>query len=202
MGTRHLIVVVANDEPKIAQYGQWDGYPEGQGMTILNTLSHEDFDLEKFKSNVLNCRFLSEKEVEDKWVECGAERGADWVDMNVSNVVLKIYPELSRDTGAKIIKLVYDGKANELQNHIEFAKNSLWCEWAYVVDLDKNKFEVYKGFIKDPINEQERFYNDGFSTKNSTGTYYPVELITSFDLLNLPSSSDFINYFDEPEEED
>jgi len=28
MGTRHLTMVIQNKEPKVAQYGQWDGYPE------------------------------------------------------------------------------------------------------------------------------------------------------------------------------
>ena len=35
MGTRHLTAVHVDGEYKIAQYGQWDGYPEGQGMTAL-----------------------------------------------------------------------------------------------------------------------------------------------------------------------
>ena len=30
MGTRHLIAVQLDGEYKIAQYGQWDGYPEGK----------------------------------------------------------------------------------------------------------------------------------------------------------------------------
>lgn len=35
MGTRHLICVSHNDQCKVAQYGQWDGYPAGQGVNIL-----------------------------------------------------------------------------------------------------------------------------------------------------------------------
>jgi hypothetical protein len=41
MGTRHLIKVIYNKETKVAQYGQWDGYPDGQGLTILNFLDEE-----------------------------------------------------------------------------------------------------------------------------------------------------------------
>jgi len=29
MGTRHCIIAVCDGEHKIAQYGQWDGYPTG-----------------------------------------------------------------------------------------------------------------------------------------------------------------------------
>lgn len=38
MGTRHLIAAVIDGEYKIAQYGQWDGDPEGQGLTVLDFL--------------------------------------------------------------------------------------------------------------------------------------------------------------------
>ena len=38
MGTRNLTMVISNGKTKVAQYGQWDGYPDGQGMTALSTL--------------------------------------------------------------------------------------------------------------------------------------------------------------------
>ena len=37
MGTRHLICAISDDEYRIAQYGQWDEYPEGQGAAILES---------------------------------------------------------------------------------------------------------------------------------------------------------------------
>lgn len=38
MGTRHLICVFYQGRFVVAQYGQWDGYPEGQGVKILKFL--------------------------------------------------------------------------------------------------------------------------------------------------------------------
>ena len=34
MGTRHITAVVAEGQFVVAQYGQWDGYPLGQEMTL------------------------------------------------------------------------------------------------------------------------------------------------------------------------
>ena len=37
MGTRNLTMVIdKRGDLKVAQYGQWDGYPEGWGVEILN----------------------------------------------------------------------------------------------------------------------------------------------------------------------
>ncbi|KAF2194392.1 hypothetical protein K469DRAFT_773578, partial [Zopfia rhizophila CBS 207.26] len=37
-GTRHLICVFHKGRFVVAQYGQWDGYPEGQGVTLMKFL--------------------------------------------------------------------------------------------------------------------------------------------------------------------
>lgn len=57
MGTRNLTCVVLDGEYKVAQYGQWDGYPEGQGRTILEFLSQEGAQ-EQLKLALKRCRFL------------------------------------------------------------------------------------------------------------------------------------------------
>jgi hypothetical protein len=38
MGTRNLTVVISNNQTKVAQYGQWDGNPSGQGVNAITTL--------------------------------------------------------------------------------------------------------------------------------------------------------------------
>jgi hypothetical protein len=39
MGTRHLIAAKIDGVYKLAQYGQWDGYPDGQGVAVLDFLA-------------------------------------------------------------------------------------------------------------------------------------------------------------------
>ena len=52
MGTRNLTMVIHEKKPVIAQYGQWDGYPAGQGTTVLEFLKNYDIEKSDVKMNV------------------------------------------------------------------------------------------------------------------------------------------------------
>ena len=186
MGTRHLTCVVKDGEYKVAQYGQWDGYPSGQGITILNFLKM--MDKSKFEEKLSKIRFGKEEELRQQWINCGANPDDQWVTMEISEKHSQCYPENSRDTGAEILSIIYEtDKELILENNTEFATDSLFCEWAYVIDLDKNTFEVYKGFNKKPLDPSERFYK--YKTKKE---YKPVNLLVSFSLKDLPDKEEFL----------
>lgn len=58
MGTRNLTMVISQEgEKKVAQYGQWDGYPSGVGASVLAFLKNEEL-FEKLKSNLSKVRFF------------------------------------------------------------------------------------------------------------------------------------------------
>ena len=43
MGTRNLTMVINQEgETKVAQYGQWDGYPSGVGASVLSFLKNKE----------------------------------------------------------------------------------------------------------------------------------------------------------------
>lgn len=175
MGTRHLIVVIADGANRIAQYGQWDGYPEGQGATALEFLRKAD--LAAFKSKCLQNRFGTDVELK----AIAKPHGDNWKEK---------HPELSRDAGADILKMVYDSKAGlMLSDQHDFAADSLMCEFAYVVDLDKRTFEVFRGFNKTPIAPTERFFP---LESKSDGGYHPVRLLKSYSLDSLPTKTKFL----------
>lgn len=187
MGTRNLTMVISNGETKIAQYGQWDGYPEGQGATALEFLLASDMKV--FKANLERCRFIEnskrkQKEMENFLAKIGSANG--WMNGEQAEKYHKKYPFLTRDNGAKILDMVYDDKTDKLiwlNNSEDFAADSLFCEWAYVIDLDKNTFEVYEGFNKTPLTKEDRFFN-----LKGENDYEPIKMIKSYDLNNLPKS--------------
>lgn len=205
MGTRNLTMVISNGETKVAQYGQWDGYPSGQGVTALNFLTNTD--LKEFKEKLKSVKFINgtkQKEI-DKWLKSiGCENG--WMDGEQSKLYHQKYPLLTRDNGADILNLIMESEEeiNWVTDSSEFAGDSLFCEWAYVIDLDKNTFEVYEGFNSTPLTIDDRFYyltaeadkeNQRRKDYGSDSVYYPIKLLKSFDLNNLPFEDEFINTF-------
>src|SRR5687768_14585817 len=124
MGTRNLTCVVLNGEYKVAQYGQWDGDPGGQGMTALRfvkSLTRYPTKMGKFISAISGCKFFTDEEMNKM----------DDIDWKT------IYPQVSSDHGAEILSMIYKSVIGlSLYNQISFAGYSLFCEWAYVLNLD------------------------------------------------------------------
>lgn len=141
MGTRHLISVKIDGEPKIAQYGQWDGYPSGQGMTVLNFLRR--YNRAKFENRLIHTRFTTPKDEADidSFLELIDSKDG-W--MNQEERFNKEYPYFSRDIGGKILQMVHDSEGEVLlRNNMDFLTDGVFCEWAYIIDLDSNQLEVY-----------------------------------------------------------
>lgn len=181
MGTRHLIAVYQGGTHKIAQYGQWDGYPDGQGRDVLSFLHDENKVHMLKKYRLKECRFLSEKEIEL---------------INKSKNPLSLHPQLSRNMGADILNLAATVDGMALVDSIDFAADSLFCEWAYVIDFDTNSFEIYKGFNTEPA--KGRFAEFPTDSKE----YYPVTLIQTYQLDDLPSFEQFLADCEPKEEEE
>lgn len=190
MGTRNLTAVYIDGEYKIAQYGQWDGYPEGQGITCLEFL-RDKMNEEVFKAAVRDCSFISKDELNALWSKYTTSTDG-WVTMDEAERFKAAYPELSRDTGAKILELVQNSGVRKLHSELEFAADGLFCEWAWVIDFDKRTFEAYRGFCKDKPYPIDRFY---FLKDKQEGEYSVVKICASFSLDALPSDRDFLAAF-------
>jgi hypothetical protein len=185
MGTRNLTCIVHNGEFKVAQYCQWDGYPSGQGTTILGFL-HDLKDRDTFIRKCDECIPLSEEQIKERWESIGSVNGM--ATMEQSDAFKQKWPQLQRDMGADILE--YIDKANgpaEVFLDTNFAGDGLFCEWCYVIDFDKNTFEVYRGFCKKDDMREGRF-----SAYEKEGEYAPVQLFKTYLLDALPSMKEFL----------
>ena len=189
MGTRGLICVQKDGEYKVAQYGQYDSYPEHTGKYILRFL--RNINLDTFEASVAECEFYTDAELLrlDSTLR-DLERGQSFG--------IKMLRELSACTFEEVLPIITFNGVRKLENAIEFAQQSLHCEWGYVIDFDKRTFEVYKGYNEQDLTEKDRFYRG-----ESTERFKPIKLAVSYSLDDLPTEEEFLDFFypDEDEEE-
>lgn len=184
MGTRNLTFVYLDGDYKMAQYGQWDGYPEGLGVDLLKFLKNNN--IEKLKNNIRKLGTYTAEDIEI------INNGIKEKRKNDNKYIWQEeYPELSRDTdGAILLDDIMEDNVKSVFLDINFAANSLLCEWAYVIDLDNNAFEMYEGFNKEHLEEFDRFYFLEDMRKNE---YHPIKKIIDFKLDNLPEEQEFLD---------
>jgi len=167
MGTRNLTMVINKEgETKIAQYGQWDGYPEGQGVTILNFL--KSADLEQLNKKLKNCTWVTQEQFDQFYKDAGHD-GGQWVNMEVSDRMKSAHPQLNRDMAAEVLEHVYNSEKDVLLQNSEAAgKKGSWVEWSYIINLKENTLSVHghidepaiKVYKLDALPEEKRFISD------------------------------------------
>ena len=143
MGTRHLTEVRIDGKIKVAQYGQWDGYPTGQGQTIADFL--KTVDLEKFKKQVRSLTRHTKASIEKALREAGWDGKSEWIPSDISDRKNAAHPELNRDYGAGILQLIHDGIVTRVHLQSDFKEDAVFCEFAYEIDLDKETVRVNGG---------------------------------------------------------
>lgn len=122
---------------KVAQYGQWDGYLDGAGQHIstfiierLNTPEK----LEGFKEKCRQLSFISQEQIDKVNAECEGKPYGYLKD---------VYPSLHRDTGCEILDMINETNLRLVLDSSEFGEDTLFCEYAYVLDLDVQELEIY-----------------------------------------------------------
>jgi hypothetical protein len=144
MGTRNLTIVKDKaGTTRVAQYGQWDGYPQHSGLKALDFLRDEILK-ENLIQRLTLVQFVSDEECDTIYKSFD---NTDWENKDFLNE----YPGLHRDTGIDILLAV--ASATETLKTIdnsEFAKDTLFCEGIYEIDFSTNKFiSTYGGITKE-----------------------------------------------------
>lgn len=208
MGTRHLIGVIMDGEWRVAQYGQWDGSPSGQGVEILKFLRElTATQYLRFREQLKRTYFGTAEEIDEAYAPYSQD-GMMTLDQ-AEAFKRSRHGHNSRDTGADILQVVLDFEEPVglepaparpglmLIDSRDFARDSLFCEWAYIIDLDTNTLEVYRGFNKQPVPAGERFSNVEPQVYKGRVEYYPIRLLKTYSLLDLPKTAVFEKELDE-----
>lgn len=80
------------------------------------------------------------------------------------------------------LTLYRDGKLIYMVDDQELIKLSLYCDWAYVINLDTNELEIWKGSQREP--HPNRYGIE--PTMHMANDYYPCSLIITFPLDDIP----------------
>jgi hypothetical protein len=141
MGTRNLTIVKLDNKTRVAQYGQWDGYPTGQGQTIADFF--KNVDLRKFKEAVKKLKSWKKEDIKKAYASLGIT--GEWLNSEQAQQVHNKYPEFNRDHGAGILELIYNGTVKKVVLDEDFKNDGTFCEYYYTIDLDKETISVNDG---------------------------------------------------------
>lgn len=148
MGTRGVWGVRYQNKDKIT-YNHFDSYPDNLGETIKKfIIKHSVEELKQIASKII----LVDRNM--KPTKEQIEACKDYMNLYVSEQSPEDwYCLLHKSQGepeAYIKGLIF------MIDSCNFMKDSLFCEWAYIINLDTNKLEIYRGFQKEPQNN--RYY--------------------------------------------
>lgn len=165
-------------------YNHSDSYPEGLGDSIVNDIRRmvdKDPDLLNARQLARDLTLVNQGDVpteEDK------VRLRKYSDVSVGSQTLNDWYCLIRNTQGDFATTLESGK---MLNSNEFMLDSLFCEWAYVVNFDANTFEVYKGFQR-TRHQNGRYANEESQPSHRNVQYYPCALVAEFPLGNIPEN--------------
>jgi len=175
MGTRGAWGLRYKDEDKIT-YNHFDSYPDGLGKTIKEFVCvHSVEELTEVFEKII---------LVDSNIQPTAEQVKEtekWTNMSVSSGDGSWYCLLRESQGEP--ESYINGLKYMIDNK-EFLKDSLFCEYAYIINLDKKVLEFYEGFQKKPSNSRYE-NNEGEDCGNGT-IYYSCKLIAEIPFNELP----------------
>lgn len=194
MGTRGTYGFRKNGEDKLT-YNHYDSYPDYLGRKVVEFCKNHNVEAlnEVFDKIVL----VNERDTptEEQIAEC-IKNG--FADFNVSSGRKEDWYCLLRNCQGDLECLANAKDHAYMTTSGDFIKDSLFCEYAYIINLDDGVLEFYEGFQHEP-QEGNRYGTEpyeGYSSK-----YYPCKLSLTFPLGEIDDIDKIIEMM-EPEEDE
>jgi len=184
MSTRGLIGFRCNDTDKLI-YNHYESQPDTLGLKVLRELR----DVENW--NVVLDRAESlipipeQRRLGEHTSMAEAEIRRAFPDLEYRGNPRDFYDLYQPLQGT--LKPYLDGKLMFLPDASDFIHNSLHCEWAYIANLDSEKFEIWKGLQAKPDPDNR------YGTEHDRMAYYPCTLLKEYDLNKLPNDGTFLS---------
>ena len=186
MSTRGLLGFKNNSLVK-ASYNHSDSYPTCLGynvMSFIKNLSNQP--LEVFKKNVSQLKWV---DPDSKPTDNDITKYKRFCNTHVGRCTeLDWYCLLREVQGAEALPAILDGTLDVWIDNTDFIKDSLFCEWAYFLDLESDILEIYKGFQSTP--DPTNIFGTEFCKSYNDDKYYPCKLIYKIGFEKLKKYSD------------
>lgn len=175
MGTRGTYGFRKDGIDKLT-YNHWDSYPDGLGRTVVEFCKNHD--VEELK-NIFDKIIMVDKNTPptEKQIDECIENG--FTDFNVSSGSKTDWYCLLRNCQGDLECLAKAKNHAYMEDNSNFIKDSLWCEYGYIINLDDEVLEFYKGFQNIP-QEGNRYGTE--PCKEYSEFYYPCKLSLTFPL--------------------
>lgn len=189
MGTRAAYGFRINEQDKVT-YNHFDGYPAGLGHIIIaqlinfaNGQSNGDVvsattastevvkdRYELARENILNLQLVDE---DAKPSPEQIEENRQFLNLDVGNKTDQEWYSLLRNAQGTIEHYL-DGTLKVMIDSHGFLRDSLFCEWAYILNFDTGCLEIYRGFNTTNTNGR-------YAQEDTTEEYRPVSLLVEVD---------------------
>lgn len=182
MGTRSACGFRHNGRDVLA-YNQYDGYPEGVGDRIVREIRDWVHASGSLSAALEDWRTLAEDvkivSPDDPVTPKAIESLQDYADTGVSTESLEDWYCLTRKLHGLVLGRLETGY---FVDQTSFVQDSLFCEWAYCLNLDNETFEVYQCFQNEPHDRGRFSY---LPKERETVSYWPCALVTSIPLTEI-----------------
>ncbi len=192
MGTRGLIGFYYKGITK-ATYNHLDSYPSGKGIEVLNSIRNRNLeDLRKVFDNIIMVQSNSKPSIAEQ------KKYSIYANQSVDDGKLDNWYVLLRNIQGTLVPYL-NNKVKHMIDNKDFITDSLFCEWAYLINLDKGTFEVWKGFqLKQNKNRYSIPKSKAYKASNKD-YYYSCDMIAEYALDKLPTDKEFIKLEEEKE---
>lgn len=192
MSTRGVLGLFSGGVTK-ATYNHSDSYPTGLGKDTAEELTEalKTIGIDKMRSNFKKIKMIKDEDKQPSNTDI--KKYNDYANTHVggpmSNDVVLTWYQLLRETQGTLMPY-YKGEVVHMIDGKSFIGSGLYCEWVYIVNLDTEELEVYKGFQRVKHNEGRYANMRGYKAYDGT-QYYPAKLIRTYPFDNLPKENEW-----------
>jgi len=168
MGTRSSIGIHIDGKDKLT-YNQYDGYPTGMGVKVytqvvglLNEIGWDGITKLAKKMKLVQSDANYSPAQKKKY-------GKYWEQVSTGKDMYSLLRGLQGELAEML-------KVGIMTEHNTFIHDSLFCEWAYILNVDEKTFEIYAGF------QQVKHKSGRYKDIPQDRGYYACKLIHTIDL--------------------